>query len=106
MSRLTTKPARIFSSVLVYALIIAAAFVAAHSRVQSAAKEAAALASTGETNSEIKPFFSISTNRTYSTAENPRLWLDHRGTAHVSSAIVARSSSLITLMVTRHSSTR
>ena len=70
---------RNFSPVLVYALIIAAAFAAAHSRVQSAAKKAAAVAQIGETTNEIKPFFSISTNRTYSTAENPRLWVDHRG---------------------------
>jgi hypothetical protein len=79
MLRLTTKPTRNFSPLLVYALIIAAAFAAAHSRVQSAAKETALVASTGETNSEIKPFFSISTNRTYSSAENPHLSLDHRG---------------------------
>ena len=71
---------RNFSPVLVYALIVAAAFAAAHSRVQSTAKEAAStFASTSETTTEIKPFFSISTNRTYSSAENPRLWLDHRG---------------------------
>ena len=27
---------------------------------------------------ETKPFFSLSTNRTFGTSENPRLWLDHR----------------------------
>ncbi|HEX7330258.1 MAG TPA: MG2 domain-containing protein [Pyrinomonadaceae bacterium] len=71
---------RNFSPVLVYVLIVAAAFAVAHSRVKSAAKEAApTVASTAETTSDIKPFFSISTNRTYSTTENPRLWLDHRG---------------------------
>lgn len=71
---------RNFSPVLVYMLIVAAAFAAAHSHVQSVANKAAlTLASTAETTSETKPFFSISTNRTYSITENPRLWLDHRG---------------------------
>src|SRR5215212_7411657 len=34
---------------------------------------------TEDTTAEAKPFFSLSTNRTYATADNARLWLDHRG---------------------------
>ena len=40
---------------------------------------ASTFAPTAETTVEIKPFFSLSTNRTFGTSENPRLWLDHRG---------------------------
>ncbi len=66
------------SAVLVYALVIAAAFYAANSRVQSAPAEAPPVDVPTET-VDTKPFFSLSTNRTFGTGENARLWLDHRG---------------------------
>lgn len=53
---------RILSLVLVYAAI-AAALLFANKR----------------TRVDIKPFFSLSTNRTYGTSENACIWLDHRG---------------------------
>jgi alpha-2-macroglobulin len=69
---------RNLSPIFIYTFIIAAAFAAAHSHVQSATTESPTSAP-GATASEFKPFFSLSTNRTFSTSENPHLWLDHRG---------------------------
>jgi len=71
---------RRLSPVLVYAALIAAAFVVADWRIHRAAAEAPQSAPvTDEATVEAKPFFSLATNRTYATSENARLWLDHRG---------------------------
>jgi alpha-2-macroglobulin len=71
---------RIVSPVLVYTAIIAAALFVADRRIRSAAAEAPQSApATQVISEESKPFFSLSTNRTYATRENARLWLDHRG---------------------------
>jgi hypothetical protein len=68
------------SSILVYAAIIAAALFVADQHTRSAAIEASQPApATEEISRADKPFFSLSTNRTYATSENARLWLDHRG---------------------------
>ncbi len=67
------------SSYLIYLVIIAAAFALAHSRVSSAASEPPAYIPPVETTVATKPFFSLSSNRTYGTAENPRMWVDYRG---------------------------
>jgi alpha-2-macroglobulin len=71
------------SPLLVYAAIIVAASWLASSRVESAARAAAEdsgyTPAPEATAFEVKPFFSLSTNRTFGTNENPRLWLDHRG---------------------------
>ena len=63
-------------STLVYVVVIAAAVWIAHSRVQSAAAPAVTPAVETEID---KPFFSLSSNRTFGTSEKPVLWLDHRG---------------------------
>lgn len=71
---------RILFPVLVYAAIIAAALFVADQRVRSAAVEASLyVRAADDTSVEVKPFFSLSTNRTYAPSENARLWLDHRG---------------------------
>jgi hypothetical protein len=71
---------RILSPVLVYAAIVAAALFLADQHVRSAAVEASQFVPvTEDTPVDIKPFFSLSTNRTYAPSENARLWLDHRG---------------------------
>jgi uncharacterized protein YfaS (alpha-2-macroglobulin family) len=69
---------RLFAA-LVYVLIVTAALAIANSRIHSTAAEAAPFAPISEATDNGKPFFSLSTNRTFSTSENPRLWLDHRG---------------------------
>ena len=67
------------STILVYAAVIAATFFVASSRLQLATNEPTEFITTTDAPVETKPFFSLSTNRTYGTSENPRLWLDHRG---------------------------
>lgn len=65
---------------LIYLVVIAAAFALAHSRVSSAKSEAAPnVPENMETVVGVKPFFSLATNRTFGTTENPRLWIDYRG---------------------------
>ncbi|HEU5131791.1 MAG TPA: MG2 domain-containing protein, partial [Pyrinomonadaceae bacterium] len=63
-----------------YAAIIAAAVFIADQRIHKAAAEAQQFVPvTDDAPVDVKPFFSLSTNRTYATSENARLWLDHRG---------------------------
>lgn len=74
------RRSRILSPVLVYAAIIAAALFVADQRIHKAAAEAQQFVPvTDDAPVDVKPFFSLSTNRTYATSENARLWLDHRG---------------------------
>jgi uncharacterized protein YfaS (alpha-2-macroglobulin family) len=65
--------------VLIYAAVIAAALLLAHDRLDYPA-EAAPDVGPAETTvvESTKPYFSLSTNRTFGTRENPRLWLDYR----------------------------
>ena len=79
MSRLKLA-ARRLSSVLIYVLIITVAVSIARSRTQKAsgAEDASGFYVTTEITAATKPFFSLSTTRTFGTNENPRLWLDHR----------------------------
>jgi uncharacterized protein YfaS (alpha-2-macroglobulin family) len=52
----------------------------ADQRVRSAAVEASVYVPVADdTPVDVKPFFSLSSNRTYAASENARLWLDHRG---------------------------
>ena len=68
------------SSFLIYMVVIAAAFALAHSRVSSASNETPVLTPQPvETTTGVKPFFSLSSNRTFGTAENPRMWVSYRG---------------------------
>jgi uncharacterized protein YfaS (alpha-2-macroglobulin family) len=67
------------SSVLIYVLIITAAVSIARSRLQKSAVAKEPAVTPAVTTVSNKPFFSLSTTRTFGTNENPRLWLDHRG---------------------------
>lgn len=79
MSSLKLTVSRL-SSVLIYVLIITVAISIARSRLKKAgeAQESSAFRVTTETTTATRPFFSLSITRTFSTNENPRLWLDHR----------------------------
>jgi alpha-2-macroglobulin len=79
VSRLKLTASRL-SSVLIYVLIIAVAVSIARSRLKKAAsaEEESRFYVTTETTLATRPFFSLSTTRTFGTNENPRLWLDHR----------------------------
>ncbi len=69
---------------LIYLLVLSAVFALAHSRVSSAASEPKApvppvAEKTTPPAADSKPFFSLSTNRTFGATENPRMWIDYRG---------------------------
>lgn len=68
------------SALLVYVLVIVAALSLADRRLRNATAEAASVTTPAEVTVDTsKPFFSLSSNRTFGTSENPRLWLDYRG---------------------------
>lgn len=69
------------STVLIYTVIIAAAIFVAKSKLPdepAATEETQFSVNTDTSYVPTGPFFSLSTNRTFGTAENPRLWLHHR----------------------------
>lgn len=75
---------RILISSLIYVVAIAAALTIATLRTR--AKPGAAAATPAE---EVerpvsnKPFFSLSTHRTFGTSDNPRLWVDYQAVDHL-----------------------
>src|SRR5688500_17021015 len=77
LRRLKLQSTRLFAA-LVYIVVIAAAIVIADYRAPSVVAEIQTN-SGRDTQVETKPFFSLSSNRTFATSENPRLWVDHRG---------------------------
>ncbi len=65
--------------ILVYVVVLAGALALAHDRVEYPAAAAPYVAPAETTVVEsTKPYFSLATNRTFSTRENPRLWVDYR----------------------------
>ena len=67
------------AAILIYPIVIAAALFIAHDRVnyptEAATNVAPAEVSVADS---AKPYFSLASNRTFGTKENPRLWLDYR----------------------------
>jgi uncharacterized protein YfaS (alpha-2-macroglobulin family) len=68
-----------FSVILVYVALIVAAWSLADARLRNAAEAAPFVAPAAPAVDTTKPYFSLATNRTFGTGENPRLWLDYRG---------------------------
>lgn len=66
-------------AVLIYAAVVAVTFSIANSKLRAAAEEAPQFLLPSEARMAEQPFFSLTTNRTFGTTENPRLWLDYRG---------------------------
>ncbi|HEU4433503.1 MAG TPA: hypothetical protein VFR51_08910, partial [Pyrinomonadaceae bacterium] len=67
---------------LIYLIVVAAAFALAHSRVVSSAASPETKPFVPEKVETVvvdKPFFSLATNRTFGTTENPRMWVNYRG---------------------------
>ena len=62
--------------VLIYVVVILAALWIADSRVGAEKPEPLPALNTIDLN---QPFFALSSNRTFGSSENARLWLDHRG---------------------------
>ena len=63
-------------SVLIYVVVIVAAIWIADARVGAEKPEPLPALETIDVN---QPFFALSSNRTFGSSENARLWLDHRG---------------------------
>jgi alpha-2-macroglobulin len=78
---------RILTASLIYLVVIAGAFAIATMRSRAKAPNAEETTyEEPEPRREAtsnKPFFSLSTHRTYGTADNPRLWVDYQGVDHL-----------------------
>lgn len=72
-------PATRASGLLIYVVVIVAALSLANRRLRTAAEAAPFVAPAEVAIDTTKPFFSLSSNRSFGTTENPRLWLDYRG---------------------------
>lgn len=70
--------AKRLSFALVYLVLIAAALLLAGNRLREPVAAAPYVAPVAPTVDATKPYFSLATNRTFGTRENPRLWLDYR----------------------------
>ena len=87
MSEKNSRTFRIVTASLVYLVVIAGALAIATMR--SRAKAPGAEETTYEEpeprreSTSNKPFFSLSTHRTYGTSDNPRLWVDYQGVDHL-----------------------
>lgn len=70
------RTSRAASKTAVYMAAIILAFSFAYLRLRS---RAAASQSTAAESADVKPFFSLTTNRTYATNERARLWVSYQG---------------------------
>ncbi|MGA9997576.1 MAG: MG2 domain-containing protein [Pyrinomonadaceae bacterium] len=87
-NRFPNHPARGVKIVVIYLSIIAAVFLFTTLRMRAEAKRAAEQPepeATYETerNPNAKPYFSLSTHRTYATSEKARFWIDYQGVDHL-----------------------
>jgi len=82
VSQMNSRSSRVISAALIYLVVIAGVVTVAALRSRAKAKpEAAPEPPIEETEKPpaTKPFFSLSTHRTYGTTDNPRIWVDYRG---------------------------
>ena len=77
--RLYSQSSRIFAA-LIYVVVIVAAIWIADSRVGAEKPEPLPALETINLN---QPYFALSSNRTFGSTENARLWLDHRGLSNL-----------------------
>ncbi|MGB9180829.1 MAG: MG2 domain-containing protein, partial [Pyrinomonadaceae bacterium] len=87
-NRFPNHPARGVKIVVIYLSIIAAVFLFTALHMRAEAKRAAEQPepeTTYETerNPNAKPYFSLSTHRTYATSEKARFWIDYQGVDHL-----------------------
>jgi alpha-2-macroglobulin len=86
LSEPNSRSYRGITTALIYLLVIAGAFSIATLRSRAKAKpEAAPEPAIEETEKPpaTKPFFSLSTHRTYGTTDNPRIWVDYQAVDHL-----------------------
>src|SRR6267142_6625141 len=81
---MNSRSYRVLTSSLIYLVAIAAALTVATLRSRARAKSAPpAPAYLEKRLPSNKPFFSLSTHRTYGTSDNARLWVDYQGVDHL-----------------------
>ncbi|HLN99210.1 MAG TPA: MG2 domain-containing protein [Pyrinomonadaceae bacterium] len=80
-----SRSSRVLTASLIYLVAIAAALTIASLRSRAKAKPGNAEPAYLETERPAtgKPFFSLSTHRTYGTSDNARLWVDYQGVDHL-----------------------
>ena len=86
MFEMNSRSYRILSASLIYLVAIAGALTIATLRSRAKVKpETLPQPPVEETERPpaTKPFFSLSTHRTYGTSDNPRLWVDYQGVDHL-----------------------
>ena len=87
MSEKNSRTFRILTASLVYLVVIAAALGVATMRSRAKAPGTEEITyeepEPRRESASIKPFFSLSTHRTYGTSDNPRLWVDYQGVDHL-----------------------
>ena len=79
MFEMNSRSYRVLTASLIYLMAIAGALTIATLRSRAKAKPEAGLepaAAETERPPSSKPFFSLSTHRTYGTTDNARLWVD------------------------------
>jgi hypothetical protein len=73
-----------FTTATVYIAVVIATVYFAATRTDAQGENAGAAAQAGEaTATTYKPYFSLSTNRTYSTADKTRVWINYVGVEHL-----------------------
>jgi uncharacterized protein YfaS (alpha-2-macroglobulin family) len=83
---MNSRSNRVIPTALIYLLVLAGAFSIATLRSRAKAKPDAAPEPAIEETERApatKPFFSLSTHRTYGTGDNPRIWVDYQAVDHL-----------------------
>src|SRR6267142_3839306 len=83
---MNSRSYRVLTTSLIYLVAIAAALTIATLRSRAKAKPETVTETTypeTERRPSSKPFFSLSTHRTYGTNDNARLWVDYQGVDHL-----------------------
>ena len=85
MFEMNSRSYRVLTASLIYLVAIAAALTVATLRSRAKAKptETVPAHAYPEKRLSSKPFFSLSTHRTYGTSDNARLWVDYQGVDHL-----------------------
>jgi uncharacterized protein YfaS (alpha-2-macroglobulin family) len=86
MSEMNSRSYRVLTASLVYLVVIAGALTIATLRSRAKAKPEIIPEPPVEETARpkaTKPFFSLSTHRTYGTNDNPRLWVDYQAVDHL-----------------------
>ena len=87
MAEKNSRTFRILIASLVYLVVIGAALGIATMRSRAKAPGAEEITyeepEPRRESTSNKPFFSLTTNRTYGTSDNPRLWVDYQGVDHL-----------------------